>query len=71
MKKHAEELRNMTREELLARLKDLKEALFSLKIQHSREQLQNTAQLKKTRREIARVLTILGEKGLQDKGKRG
>jgi large subunit ribosomal protein L29 len=65
MKKKTEEFRNMTREELLARLKDLKEALFSLKIQHSREQLQNTAQLKKTRREIARVLTILREKELQ------
>jgi|YelNatPaOPRAMG01_1025707.scaffolds.fasta_scaffold03811_11 large subunit ribosomal protein L29 len=71
MKKKTEELRNMTREELLARLKDLKEALFSLKIQHSREQLQNTAQLKKTRREIARVLTILREKELQSKDKRG
>jgi len=69
MKKKTEEFRNMTREELLARLKDLKEALFSLKIQHSREQLQNTAQLKKTRREIARVLTILREKELQSKEK--
>lgn len=71
MKKKVEELRNLTKEELLARLKDLKESLFSLKIQHSREQLQNTAQLRKTRREIARVLTILREKELQAEGKRG
>ncbi|MCX7822677.1 MAG: 50S ribosomal protein L29 [Syntrophobacterales bacterium] len=69
MNKRANELRNLTKEELLARLKDLKESLFSLKIQHSREQLQNTAQLKKTRREIARVLTILRERELQGEGK--
>ncbi len=67
----ASELRNLTISELHAKLKELKEALFNLKIQHSTGQLQNTAQLRKTRRDIARVLTILREKELQAESGRG
>jgi len=49
----------MTREELQQKHRELREALFNLRFQHATGQLENTAQLKKTRRSIARVLTAL------------
>ena len=55
------ELRETHKEELLQRLKELREGLFNLKFQHATSQLENTAQLKKTKRDIARVLTVLDE----------
>ncbi len=58
----ASELREMSLEELEAKLKEFSEALFNLKFQHSTGQLDNTAQLRKTRRDIARVKTIINEK---------
>ncbi len=58
----ASELREMSMEELEAKLKEFSEALFNLKFQHATGQLDNTAQLRKTRRDIARVKTIINEK---------
>jgi large subunit ribosomal protein L29 len=52
-------LREMTKDELLQKQRELREALFNLKFQHATGQLENTAQLKKTRKSIAQVLTIL------------
>ena len=52
-------VREMTGEELQLKLKELQEAHFNLKFQHATGQLENTAQLKKTRRSIAQVLTAL------------
>jgi large subunit ribosomal protein L29 len=43
-------------------LQDLLKAQFTLNIQKSHQQLQNTAQIRKTRRDIARVKTILAQK---------
>jgi large subunit ribosomal protein L29 len=54
--------RDMTQDELLIKLKELQEALFNLKFQHVTGQLENTAQLTKNRKDIARILTILHEK---------
>ena len=54
-------LREMSRDELLEKLNGLREGLFNLKFQHVTGQLENTAQLSKNRRDIARILTILGE----------
>lgn len=54
-------LRDMTRDELLQKLDELRGALFNLTFQHKTGQLENTAQLDKTRKGIARVLTILNE----------
>ena len=58
----ASEYRDLSVEELAVKEKELSEALFNLKFQHATGQLDNTAQLKKTRKDIARVKTILGEK---------
>jgi large subunit ribosomal protein L29 len=57
----ASTLRDMTDTELLLKLKEFREALFNLKFQHATGQLDNTAQLKKTRKNVAQVLTILSE----------
>jgi large subunit ribosomal protein L29 len=54
-------LRDMTKDELLQKLSEFRAAHFNLKFQHVTGQLENTAQLVKTRRNIARVLTILRE----------
>jgi large subunit ribosomal protein L29 len=51
----------MTKEELQQKRRELREALFNLRFQHATGQLENTAQLKKTRRSIARVLTASNE----------
>ena len=58
----ASEYRDLSIEELVTKEKELSEALFNLKFQHATGQLDNTAQLGKTRKDIARVKTILAEK---------
>ena len=55
----AKELRDLSREELKEKELDLKQTLFNLKFQKATGQLGNTAMLKKTRRDIARVKTLL------------
>lgn len=57
----ASSYRELTREELDQKLRDLRGALFNLKFQHATSQLENTAQLRKTRRGIAQVLTVIRE----------
>lgn len=54
-------LRDMTKDELLEKLSQLRQALFNLKFQHVTGQLENTAQLPKTRKDIAQILTVLRE----------
>ena len=58
----ASEFRDLSIEELEVKEKELSEALFNLKFQHATGQLDNTAQLNKTRKDIARVKTVLVEK---------
>jgi large subunit ribosomal protein L29 len=58
----ANEFRELSIEELEVKAIELAEAFFNLKFQHATGQLDNTAQLKRTRRDIARVKTVLGEK---------
>ncbi len=57
----ASSLRDMTKDELIEKLSQLREALFNLKFQHVTGQLENTAQLPKTRKDIAQILTVLRE----------
>ena len=60
-KKFNEELRNMSAEELNAKLKELKEELFNLRFQHAINQLDNPQRMVEVKRNIARVMTILSE----------
>jgi large subunit ribosomal protein L29 len=54
-------LREMTKDELVQKLNEIREAQFNLKFQHATGQLENTAQLPKNKGDIARILTILSE----------
>ena len=56
------ELRELDRKDLLARAAELKQTLFDLRNKHSTGVLDSTADLGKTRREIARILMIAREK---------
>jgi large subunit ribosomal protein L29 len=52
----------MTKDELTAKLKELKETLFNLRFQHAINQLENPHKLTDVKRDIARVLTVISEK---------
>ena len=56
------ELRDKSGEELQKELEGLLRAQFGLRMQLATQQLTNTSQLKKVRRDIARVRTIMKEK---------
>jgi large subunit ribosomal protein L29 len=56
------ELRGKDAAGLTKELQDLLKAQFSLRMQKATQQLNNTSQLRKVRRDIARVRTIIGEK---------
>jgi large subunit ribosomal protein L29 len=58
----ASELRAKDNEALDKELGELLKAHFSLRMQIATQQLNNTSQLRKTRRDIARVRTIMNEK---------
>ena len=58
----ATELRNKTSEELEAMLKDLKSELFTLRFQHAINQLDNPRKIAETKKDIARVMTVMSEK---------
>ena len=63
----ANEIRNMSVDELLTQEKELKQELFNLKFQKTLGQLQNTAKIRTVKRDIARIKTILTEKTKTDK----
>lgn len=58
----ATELRAKDTAALEKELTELLRAQFSLRMQHATQQLTNISQLRKTRRDIARVRTVLNEK---------
>jgi len=59
---NASELRSKNGDELNKELADLLKARFGLRMQLATQQLTNTSQLRKVRRDIARVRTVLREK---------
>jgi len=61
----ASELRVKDQAGLNEELSDLLKAQFGLRMQLATQQLGNTSQLKKVRRDIARVRTVLTEKASQ------
>jgi large subunit ribosomal protein L29 len=58
----ASELRGKSVDELKQELQSLLKAQFSLRMQKATQQLANTSQIGKTRRDIARVRTVLTQK---------
>jgi len=63
----AGELRDLDFGELKTKSIDMREEFFNLRFQHGVGQLENTAQLKSIRRDIARVKTIINEQIEKDK----
>jgi large subunit ribosomal protein L29 len=62
-----EQIRLMSKEELLAKLADARQELMNLRFQVVTGQLTDTSRLKITRRLIARYSTILHERERQEK----
>jgi ribosomal protein L29 len=58
----ASELRSKDATELSKELESLLRAQFNLRMQRATQQLSNTSQLGKVRRDIARVRTVMAEK---------
>jgi large subunit ribosomal protein L29 len=58
----ASELRDLSDDELGDRLKDRRQELFNLRFQSVTGALENSARLKMTKREIARILTVVTER---------
>ena len=58
----ASKLRELSDDELTARMKNTRKELFNLRFQHATGQLDNPQNLNATRREIARLLTLQAER---------
>ena len=61
----ATEIRNMTTEELEAKVAELKKDLFFLRMQHATNQLDNPVKIAAVKKDIARIKTIIREKQTQ------
>lgn len=60
----AAEVRDMTRDEIEARISEVQEELFRLRFRSATQQIENTALLAGLRRDIARLKTILRQREL-------
>ena len=54
--------REMTADEIRARVAELREDLFNLRFRNTMKQLDNPLKIRESRREMARLLTVLKEK---------
>ena len=63
----ANEIRKMSAAELEEKLTGLKKDLFFLRMQHATNQLDNPLKIQETKRDIARVMTVLRELQASDK----
>ncbi|MCB0911887.1 MAG: 50S ribosomal protein L29 [Propionibacteriaceae bacterium] len=60
----ANELRGLSREELNAKVVELKEELFGLRFAAATGQLESHGRLREARKDIARIYTVLQERNL-------
>ncbi|ADY72859.1 ribosomal protein L29 [Desulfurobacterium thermolithotrophum DSM 11699] len=65
MKKYTEELRQKSTDELKKMVVELKEKLLKLRFKNAFGQLENPMEIRKTRKQIARIFTILRERGVK------
>ncbi len=56
------EIRKMSKEELVKKIKETKEVLFTKRMQAAQGSLEKPVELRQLRREIARMKTVLNEK---------
>jgi len=60
----ASEAHNLKDDELVAKLIDAKQESFNLRFRHATGELENTARLGEAKRDIARLLTVAKERGI-------
>jgi large subunit ribosomal protein L29 len=60
----ASEAHNLKDDELVERIRQTREEQFNLRLQHSTGELENTARITATRRDVARLLTVAKERGI-------
>jgi large subunit ribosomal protein L29 len=60
----ASEAHNLKDEELVAQLREAKEEAFNLRFRHATGELENTARVGAARRDVARLLTVAKERGI-------
>ncbi|MCH7518779.1 MAG: 50S ribosomal protein L29 [Candidatus Dadabacteria bacterium] len=60
----AQEIRELSQDELINKESELREEIFNLRIQIATQQTTNVARIRILKRDLARVFTIKKEKGL-------
>jgi large subunit ribosomal protein L29 len=65
----ASELREMTRDEILRKVVELRDEQFKLRLRRSAEELPNPLRLRLLRRDVARCLTVLRAKEIASEAK--
>jgi large subunit ribosomal protein L29 len=58
------EVHNLKDDELVAKLIDAKEEAFNLRFRHATGELENTARLGQAKRDVARLITVARERGI-------
>jgi large subunit ribosomal protein L29 len=61
---NAADIREMSEQELREQVKTARRELFGLRFQHATGELENTAGLKSAKRDLARVLTVARQRGI-------
>jgi len=59
----AADIRAKSADELTTQLGDLQKEAFNLRFQKASGQLENTGRIRQVRRDIARIKTIIGQRG--------
>jgi large subunit ribosomal protein L29 len=67
----ASDLRELSVEELMDREETLSQELFNLRFQRAANQLEDKMKIRTTKRDRARVLTVIKEKLLEEERKKG
>jgi|YNPMSStandDraft_1061717.scaffolds.fasta_scaffold05175_11 large subunit ribosomal protein L29 len=61
-KKQFNELKDASKDELMLKLEEWQKKLFELKLKHSTVKIKNPMEIRNTRRDIARIKTLLRQK---------
>lgn len=62
MKTSAKDLRDLSKDELVAKAVELKKEMFNLRVQQAMGQIENPMRLRLLRKDIAKTKTVLKEK---------
>ena len=65
------ELQGMEAEELVGKVHELKQELFHLRCQHALGRIENPMRIRQVRKDVARARTVLREKRVSGRSKRG